>query len=135
MSSTSTAIGALVDTDQLPWKPLDRGQWVKLLRVNEETGGWAMLVRAEAGSVNGRHMHMGPADFYVIEGCIDYVGGVANAGAYVFEPAGAVHDRTTHPVDTLYFANVYGSLAFLDENDRVTGVMDGFMLRAQLERA
>ena len=130
-----TALGALVDTDDMPWTRLPDGADYKLLWTSEETGAWTMLVSAPAGTTNGRHRHLGPADFFVIKGRIDYVGGSAGPGAWLYEPAGAVHDKTSHPEDTVYLANVRGPLEILGPKDEVVAVVDGFRFRRDIERA
>ena len=115
---------ALVRTDELDWIDDGVGNRVKILRINEETGYFHILVKAKAGQVNPPHTHLGPADFYVLEGGFDYRGGSARAGDWVWEPTGAVHDATTHPIDTIYLANVYGPVAFHGPNGGIAGVFD-----------
>jgi quercetin dioxygenase-like cupin family protein len=85
--------------------------------------------------VNPPHTHLGPADFYVISGGFDYRGGSARAGDWVYEPAGAVHEATTHPVDTVYLANVYGPVAFHGKDGTYSGVLDWRAVKAMVETA
>ena len=82
--------------------------------------------------MNPPHTHLGPADFYVISGSIEYRGGVARAGGWVYEPAGAVHDATTHPEDTVYLANVRGPIAYHDANGTITHVTNGASMKEAL---
>jgi anti-sigma factor ChrR (cupin superfamily) len=103
---------ALVDTDAIEWVETPGGNALKVLWVSDETGAWSALIRAKAGTVNPPHTHLGPADFYVLSGSMEYRGGIARAGAWVYEPAGAVHEATTHPDDTVYLANVRGPIAY-----------------------
>jgi quercetin dioxygenase-like cupin family protein len=126
---------ALVRTGDLDWIADGVGNQVKVLRVNEETGFFHLLIKAKAGQVNPPHTHLGPADFYVLEGGFDYRGGSARAGDWVYEPAGAVHEATTHPMDTLYIANVYGPVAFHDGKGRIAGVLDWRAVKAMSARA
>ncbi len=116
--------GVLVQGDQLKWIPDGSGNELKILRVSSETGAWSALVRAPAGQVNPPHTHLGPADFYVISGVVDYRAGVARAGDWMYEPAGAVHEATSHPEETVYLANVYGPVAFHDEDGKIVHVLD-----------
>ncbi len=116
--------GVLVQADKLKWIPDGSGNELKVLRVSSETGAWSALVRAPAGQVNPPHTHLGPADFYVISGVVDYRAGVARAGDWMYEPAGAVHQATSHPEDTVYLANVYGPIAFHDEDGKIVHVLD-----------
>ncbi|HEY2303384.1 MAG TPA: 2,4'-dihydroxyacetophenone dioxygenase family protein [Acidimicrobiales bacterium] len=120
---------SLIDTEALEWIPTGSGNSLKILRVSEETGAWSALIQAKAGTVNARHRHIGPADFLVLSGSIEYRGGVAKAGCWVYEPAGAIHDATTHPEDTVYLANVHGPIAYLDDDDKITHVSDGESMR------
>ena len=115
---------ALVRADDLNWISDGVGNQIKILRVNEETGFFHILVKAKAGQVNPPHTHLGPADFYVLEGGFDYRGGSARAGDWVYEPTGAVHEATRHPLDTIYLANVYGPVAFHNSSGGIAGVYD-----------
>jgi anti-sigma factor ChrR (cupin superfamily) len=121
---------ALIDTEALEWAPTAGGNALKVLRVSEETGAWTALIKAAAGTVNPRHRHLGPADFLVLSGRMEYRGGVATAGCWVYEPAGALHEATTHPEETVYLANVHGPIAYLDDAGNVVRVSDGASLRA-----
>jgi anti-sigma factor ChrR (cupin superfamily) len=120
---------SLIDTEALDWIPTGGGNSLKILRVSEETGAWSALINAKAGTVNPRHRHLGPADFLVLSGSIEYRGGFAKAGCWVYEPAGAVHDATSHSEDTVYLANVYGPIAYLNDEGGVIGVSDGESMR------
>jgi anti-sigma factor ChrR (cupin superfamily) len=122
----------LVDTEQLEWMPSGGGNAMKLLRVSEETGAWSALIKASAGTVNARHRHIGPADFLVLSGSIEYRGGRATAGSWVYEPAGALHEATSHPEDTVYLANVHGPIAFLADDDSILRITDGHSMLERL---
>lgn len=126
---------ALVRTDDLDWLDDGVGNQVKVLRINEETGFFHILIKAKAGQVNPPHTHLGPADFYVIEGGFDYRGGSARAGDWVYEPTGAVHEATTHPINTIYLANVYGPVAFHKPNGDIAGILDWHSMKAMTDRA
>jgi len=121
----SNPFARLIDPDDLEWIETGSGNAMKVLRVSEESGSWTALIKAAAGTVNARHRHLGPADFYVISGSIEYRGGFARAGSWVYEPAGVVHEATSHPEETLYLANVHGPIAMLDESDNVVRISDG----------
>jgi anti-sigma factor ChrR (cupin superfamily) len=128
------AIAGLVRPDELPWIDTGSGNAMKVLRVSSETGAWTALIRARAGTTNARHRHLGPADFYVVSGSIEYRAGVARAGDWIYEPAGALHEATHHPEDTVYLANVYGPIAYLGPDDTVLGVSD-WQQMARLQQA
>ena len=56
-------------------------------------------------------------------------------GDWAYEPAGSVHEATTHPVDTLYLANVYGPVVFLKEDDSVDFIQDWQVVKQLAEEA
>ena len=107
--------GSLVNPDDIEWFETPGGNSVKVLRVSEETGSYTALFKAEKGTVNPPHVHLGPADFYVLSGVMEYRGGVSRAGDWIYEPNGAEHEATSHPEETIYLANVHGAIAFYGE--------------------
>ena len=125
-----TAIGLLIPTDGDGFIETPGGNALKILRISEETGSWSAVFRAAAGTVNPPHVHLGPADFYVISGSMEYRGGKAVAGDWVYEANGAHHESTTHPEDTLYLGNIHGPIAFLDENGETAYVQDWRSIKA-----
>src|SRR5215471_14166586 len=129
-------IGAsLIHTDKGEWIQAGDGNEFQVLRISKETGAWSALVKAPAGQVNKAHTHLGPADFYVVSGGFDYRGGSARAGDWVYEPAGAVHEATTHPVDTVYLANVYGPVAFHDGKGGYSSILDWRAVQRMVDAA
>ena len=69
----ATGLEGVVKIDELPWIDIGVGDnAIKVLRVCPETQQHTVLIRAPAGQVNQRHIHSGPADFYVIEGEIGF---------------------------------------------------------------
>ena len=52
----------------------------------------------------------------VIEGVLEFRGGVARTGDWIYEPNGAVHEATSHPEETIYLANVHGAIAFYGDD-------------------
>jgi 2,4'-dihydroxyacetophenone dioxygenase len=129
-------IGAsLVRTKDKEWIDTGTGNQFIVLRISKETGAWSALVKAPAGQVNAPHTHIGPADFYVISGGFDYRGGSARAGDWVYEPAGAVHEATSHPMDTVYLANVHGPVAFHDGKGGFSAILDWRSVQAMVDAA
>ncbi len=122
--------GLLIHPDDLKWTETDGGNSIKVLRVSEETGSWSALFRAAKGTTNPPHIHLGPADFYVIEGVLEFRGGVSRAGDWIYEPNGAVHEATHHPEETIYLANVHGGIAFTGENQEILGISDWRAMKA-----
>ena len=126
---------ALVRTKNKEWIDAGDGNQFLVLRISKETGAWSALVKARAGQVNAPHTHIGPADFYVLSGGFDYRGGSAREGDWVYEPAGAVHEATTHPVDTVYLANVHGPVAFHDNKGGIAGILDWRAVQKMVDNA
>ena len=126
---------ALVRTKNKQWINAGDGNEFLVLRISKETGVWSALVKAKAGQVNAPHTHIGPADFYVLSGGFDYRGGSAREGDWVYEPAGAVHEATTHPVDTVYLANVHGPVAFHDSKGGIAGILDWRAVQKMVDNA
>src|SRR5579885_2241314 len=126
---------ALIRTREQPWTDMGGGNQAIVLRVSKETGFFSMLIKAPAGQVNAPHTHIGAADFYVISGGFDYRGGSAREGDWVYEPAGAVHDATTHPMDTVYLANSYGPIAFHGKDGGYSHITDWRAIKAMQDRA
>ena len=128
------SFGLLIRPDDLKWTETAGGNSIKVLRVSEETGSWSALFRAAKGTTNPPHIHLGPADFYVIEGVLEFRGGVARAGDWIYEPNGAVHESTHHPEETIYLANVHGGIAFTGENQEILGISDWRAMKALQEQ-
>mgnify|MGYP001820844974 CR=1 FL=1 len=129
------AFGLLIRPDDLDWIEVPGGNAFKVLRVSAETGSWTALFRSEKGTTNPPHVHLGPADFYVLSGAIEYRGGVARAGDWIYEPNGAQHDETHHPEETVYLANVHGAIAFTGENGAILGITDWRAMQALRDQA
>ena len=122
--------GLLIRPDDLKWIETEGGNSLKVLRVSEETGSWSALFRAAKGTTNPPHIHLGPADFYVIEGVMEFRGGVSRTGDWIYEPNGAVHEATHHPEETIFLANVHGGIAFTGENQEILGISDWRAMKA-----
>ena len=123
----------LVDVNAMPWKEVGDGAWAKVLRVCSETGTWTALFKQAAGTFVPPHKHLGPADLYVLSGCIDYRGGVAKAGYFGREPLGAVHEKTSFPEETVYLFTAYGPVAFYGDDGQVVFVNDADSMQTLLE--
>ena len=126
----TSSFGLLIRPDDLKWVETPGGNALKVLRVSEETGSWSALFRSAKGTTNPPHIHLGPADFYVVEGVLEFRGGVARTGDWIYEPNGAVHEATHHPEETIYLANVHGGIAFTGENQEILGISDGRAMKA-----
>jgi anti-sigma factor ChrR (cupin superfamily) len=119
----------LINVADLEWAPMGEGAWGKVLRVSLETGAWTVLLKQAAGSVVPPHKHLAPAEFYVLEGCLEYRGGVAKQGHFGREPMGAVHERTSFSEDTIYLFTSYGPLAMFGSDGNIVGVTDANVMQ------
>lgn len=125
----------LLPTDQLPWVPLAEGIDFRLLYTSEETGRWTVILRAQPGSWFDTHRHLGPGEYFVIKGRMEYRMGTAEEGTYGYEPLDAIHERTEFREYTeLLFTN-YGAVVFLDEQGAVTSILDQATLKALAQQA
>jgi quercetin dioxygenase-like cupin family protein len=121
--AAASAATAHVSTEGMAWTEMRMGA-MKLLRRSPETGWMHNLLRGDPGQVNAPHTHQGPAMFYVIEGGFDFRGGSAKVGDWVWEPAGAVHEATTHTEHTVYIGTLFGAVGMHDEGGRPPGYGD-----------
>ena len=71
-----------------------------------------MLIHWKKGHVARPHKHLGGAHAYVISGKLRVRDGVLNAGDYVYEPAGVLHDATTALEDTVYLFICDGTVLY-----------------------
>jgi anti-sigma factor ChrR (cupin superfamily) len=123
----------VVNVEDLPWMPLGEGAWGKVLRTCAESGAWTVMLKQAAGTHVPPHKHLSGADFYVLQGCIEYRGGVAKAGHFAREPMGAVHERTSFPEETVYLFTSYGPLAMYGPDGQVIGFTDAESMQALKE--
>lgn len=118
----------LLKTHNLPWVPIAEGIDFRLLRTSTETGTWTVIFRCQKDSQFDRHRHFGAGEYYVIQGRMNYRAGVAVTGDYGYEPLDAIHDCTVFEEYTeLLFTN-HGPVAYIDENDEVTSILDHTLL-------
>jgi 2,4'-dihydroxyacetophenone dioxygenase len=103
---------AFLDTTAIPWSDwIMEGTEFKLLNVNLETGGWSMLLRVRANQKADLHHHVGAIEGIILEGEFGYgEHDRGSVGAYVYEPAEAVHEPTTTAGFTM-FAHFHGPVA------------------------
>src|SRR5690349_2772626 len=85
-------------------------------RVGRETGTWASLHHWKKGYVAPPHKHLAGAHAFIISGKLQVRNGILNAGDYVYEPSGILHDATTALEDTTYLFICNGAVLFFDEN-------------------
>jgi hypothetical protein len=117
----------MIDTNTIEWIPLPAplvGNAIKPLRISRETGDMSILFKMDAGTREVRHRHIGPANFLVLSGIVEIWGKQAGPGTWMYEPAGALHEGTSFPVETVVLSNSQGPITVLDDDDNVLGVVD-----------
>lgn len=113
------------DIAAIPWTDwVIEGTHFKLLRVLEETGGFTMMLKVDAGCEAPIHGHIASSEVYVIEGEFGYDDDRGAEGWYGYEPAGARHEPTS-PNGALMFAISYGPLVGYNADGSVAAVVDG----------
>jgi anti-sigma factor ChrR (cupin superfamily) len=105
----------LVRADQ-PWVARGPLASVKVLWIGRETGTWAVLYHLKKGCVVPPHKHLAGAHTYIFSGKLQVRNGVLDAGDYVYEPSGVLHDATTALEDTTLLFISNGAMLFFDEN-------------------
>ena len=79
---TDTMSDIIVKTTDLPLVPLADGIDYRVLRTSAETGTWTVFLRAQAGSSLAKHRHLGPGEYFMVKGRMEYRAGFAVAGDY-----------------------------------------------------
>jgi hypothetical protein len=101
---------------EAPWIQQSPMSAVKVLWVGRETGTWASLHHWKKGYTAPPHKHLAGAHAFIISGKLQVRNGTLNAGDYVYEPSGILHDATTALEDTTYLFICNGAVLFFDEN-------------------
>jgi quercetin dioxygenase-like cupin family protein len=101
---------------EAPWIEQTPRSRVKVLWVGRETGTWASLHHWKQGYAAPPHKHLAGAHVYILSGKLQVRTGTLNAGDYVYEPSGVLHDATTALEDTTYLFICNGPILFFDEN-------------------
>ena len=119
----------MILASQMPWNETGPGAASKILWTSAETGRWAVLLKWDKGYVAGPHKHLSAAFAYIIKGKLQVRGGVLNAGDFLYETNGMIHDETTALEDTEYLFLCDGPVLGFDENG-----ITGYTGWEQLER-
>ena len=108
---------SITRSSEIPWIETKPGQaWTKVLWVGPESGRWAVLLKWKKGYVAPPHKHLAGAHAYVISGKLQVRNSVLQAGDYIYEPSGILHDETTALEDTTYLFISNGAVLLFDEN-------------------
>jgi len=133
MTTVAENAEVLVQTENLRWVSMGEGVDIKVLRVSDETGFWTAIIRMQPGCVFAAHKHLAPADFFVMKGKLKYRMGEAPAGAYGYEPTGAVHETTTCDEETILTFNAFGPSIFYNEDGSVSQILNHESARGMME--
>lgn len=108
----------LVRGGEAGWIALDADGMaeVKPLWASGESGEWAILLRWKKGYMAAPHKHLGAVHVYVIAGSLRVRDCVVNAGDYMYEPNGIVHDETEALTDCVHLNIANGPVLFFDAN-------------------
>ena len=99
-----------------PWIEQSPTSKMKVLWVSRDSSTWAVLIHWKKGHVARPHKHLGGAHAYIVSGKLQVRDDLLNAGDYVYEPSGVLHDETKAVEDTTYLFISNGSVMFFDEN-------------------
>jgi 2,4'-dihydroxyacetophenone dioxygenase len=127
--SPGDIVAQAISDDERLWIPMGDGFWVRPLLFDTTNGAWVNVMRTATSGVISRHRHPSPVHGFVIDGSWHYLehDWVAEAGAYVYEPAGDTH---TLVIDdpavshTLFW--ISGAMIHVDEEGRQLGYADVF---------
>lgn len=119
--------------DEIPWKPyVMPGVEYKLMSINNRTGGFTCLLRVAPNTAAPVHHHLGAIELIVLSGDIHYdKADVGVAGAYMYEPAGDIHQPKSESGCVL-FCVFDGPIAGLSDDGSIAAIIDG---KAMLEMA
>lgn len=110
-------IDTLVKAEEGNWLPSDaEGKaFTKLLWSGEESGRWLVLFRWKKGYVAGPHKHLSAGHTFVLSGKLEVRDGILEAGDYMYERNGMIHEQTKALEDTEYLFFCDGPILAFDE--------------------
>ena len=119
----SELMDSLARSAEMDWLETKPGEaYIKVLWLGPETGRWAVLLKWKKGYVAPPHKHLSAAHTFILSGKLQVRDGTLNAGDYVYEPNGMVHDATTALEDTEYLFICDGPVLFFGD-DGFTGYL------------
>lgn len=131
----SELMDSLAKSSAMEWIETSPGQaYIKVLWVGPETGRWAVLLKWKQGYVAPPHKHLSAAHTFILSGKLQVRDGTLEAGDYVYEPNGMVHDATTALEDTEYLFICDGPVLFFGE-DSFTGYLGWEQLQRLRDKA
>lgn len=131
----SELMDSLAKSSAMAWIETAPGQaYIKVLWVGPETGRWAVLLKWKKGYVAPPHKHLSAAHTFILSGKLQVRDGTLEAGDYVYEPNGMVHDATTALEETEYLFICDGPVLFFGE-DSFTGYLGWEQLQRLRDKA
>ena len=126
--------GSAINSKNLPWLSLAPKIWIKLIKLQPDTGVHTVIIRAEPGGILPPHRHIESAEIYVLKGFGNHpqTGHFAE-GDYVSEHKGAIHGHLIFEVETEMLMISQGASVFLDDKGNDLYTMDVPMLQGLAE--
>jgi anti-sigma factor ChrR (cupin superfamily) len=113
----SELMDTLVEASKMEWLQTSEKSFMKILYTGSESGSWAVLLRWLKGYTAAPHKHLSGSHTFILNGKLQVRDGVLNAGDYVYEPNGMLHDETTALEDTEYLFISNGPVLFFDDDN------------------
>src|SRR5947207_15103212 len=98
-----------------PWIERSPKDKLKVLWIGRETGTWASLHHWKKGYAAPPHKHLAGAHVYILSGKLQVRDGTLNAGDYVYESSGVLHDETKGVEETPYLCISNGQGLYFGE--------------------
>lgn len=122
--------GTTIHCNDLPWLPLAPKVFVKVIKLEPDSGAFTVMIRAEPGGVLPRHRHLDSAEIFMLKGSGEHrQTGPYAPGDYISEHKDAVHDALVFPEETELLMVCRGPSAFLGPHDETLYLMDVAMLQ------
>ena len=122
----------IVSANDSPWIDLAPGVRMRVLRVDQASGHFTLMIRAAAGSQLPLHRHEAAAEIYILKGKgVHPQTGAFREGDYVYEDAHAVHTPVDFTEEVELFMVNYGASSFLGPDNSVLYVLDAAGLVAR----
>lgn len=99
-----------------PWIETTPMSKVRVLWIGRESGHWASVIHWKKGYAAPPHKHLAGAHVFVLSGKLRVRDSILNAGDYVYEASGVLHDETMALEDTSYLFIATGPYIFFDDN-------------------
>ena len=115
----------VVRSEDIDWIELTAGNFIKPLSIASD-GSYALLGKMMEGSTEPRHRHVGSLNIFVVSGAGTNINGVtAEAGSWIYERDGAIHDEFTCTEETIALTvGRGGGVEVLDDDDNVLAAYD-----------